>query len=91
MAWEIKTRKMTKRQTQQAKNQEKSKSNQRLENNQRLAYPRLRREAQHKSLGGSPEKQPKNQDAIILTIILLLYPTIACELAKSTLDTKTKV
>ena len=65
---------MTKRQTQQAKNQEKSKSNQRLENNQRLAYPRLRREAQHKSLGGSPEKQPKNQDAIILTIILLLYP-----------------
>ena len=51
----------------------KAKPAQDWKNNQRLAYPRLRQEAKHESLGGSPEKQP-NQDTIILTKILLLYP-----------------
>ena len=55
-----KTCELAKYQTQQAKKpRRKSQSSPRPENNQRLAYPRLRQEAEHKSLGGSPEKTAK--------------------------------
>ena len=64
------------------KNSEKSQSNTRLETNQRLAYPRLRQEAEHKSLGGSPEKTAKKTRMQLYSHkILLLYPAITCELA----------
>ena len=70
-----KTRELTKRQTQQAKKPKKNQSNIRLENNQRLAYPRIRREAEHKSLGGSPEKTAKKPGRNYThTKILLIYP-----------------
>ena len=63
-------------------NPEKSQSNTRLETNQRLAYPRLRQEAEHKSLGGSPEKTAKTTRMQLYSHkILLLYPAITCELA----------
>ena len=39
--------------------EEKANPAQDRKNNQRLAYPRLRQEAEHKSLGGSPEKTAK--------------------------------
>ena len=68
-----KTREMTKRQNQ--KSQEEKPIQYKIGKQQRMAYPRLRQETEHKSLGGSPEKQPKNQDKIIFTKLLLLYPT----------------
>ena len=55
-----KTCEPAKYQTQQAKKpRRKAKPAQDWKNNQRLAYPRLRQEAEHKSLGGSPEKTAK--------------------------------
>ena len=84
-----KTREMTKRQNQ--KSQEEKPIQYKIGKQQRMAYPRLRQETEHKSLGGSPEKQPKNQDESYIHKTPASLSNNACEHRKSTYDTKTQV